>query len=107
MQSILANLAWSSYNFHNYISLHKSVYTMDFCHFCHREIETGRDLRHRQRTIVFCRSVLNGEKKQICDVIEEHNFSPLNVVGLQLTKDTFDDSFRHRGKMCDVMPDGA
>ena len=57
---------------------------------CHRRIEIGR----RQQTLRFCQSVLNRENKQICDVIEEHNFSPLNVAGLKLTKDTFDDSFK-------------
>ena len=62
----------------------------------HRQrIETGRDLDRRQRTIGFCYSVLNGQNKQICDVIEEHNFSPLDIGGLKLTKETFDISFKH------------
>ena len=45
-------------------------------------------MRQRQRTIGFCHSVLNGQNKQICDVIEEHNFSPLNIARLELTKET-------------------
>ena len=67
---------------------------IDVISSCRRGIETARDLRHRQRTIGFCHSILNGQNKQICDVIEEYNFSPLNVAGLELTKDTFDD-FKH------------
>ena len=49
----------------------------------------------RQRTINFCRGVLNGRNRQICSVIEEQNFSKLNIGGMELTKETFDASFKH------------
>ena len=66
----------------------------------HRRVETLRDLRRRKHTIAFCQNVLNGENKQICAVVEEHNFSRLNVAGLNLTEDTFAVSFKH---VCDEL----
>ena len=51
-------------------------------------------LRQRRLVIRFCRSVLNGQNKQICAVIDEHDFSPLDVGVMKLTRDTFKDSFK-------------
>ena len=56
--------------------------------------EEERKLRCRQLVIRFCRSVLNGQNKQICGIIDEHDFSPLDIAGMKLTRDTFGDSFK-------------
>ena len=57
------------------------------------QYEAARKLRQRRLVIRFCQSVLNGKDKQICRIISAHDFSPLNVGVLNLSKDTFKDSF--------------
>ena len=66
---------------------------------CRREVvkqrKVARELQHQQRAIEFCQSVLNGRNKQMRDVIDAQDFSPLNIAEMQLTRDTFEDSFKH------------
>ena len=57
--------------------------------------EAIRKLHHRQQVIRFCRSVLSGQNEWICRIIDEHDFSLLDLaVGVKLTRDTFGVSFR-------------
>ena len=56
--------------------------------------EAACKLWQRRLVIRFCRSVLSGENKQICRIIDEHDFSALNVGVMKLTRDTFEDSFK-------------
>ena len=66
---------------------------------CRREVvkqrEVARKLQYQQRAIGFCQSVLNGRNKQMRDVIDAQDFSPLNIAEMQLTRNTFEDSFKH------------
>ena len=52
-------------------------------------------MNRRQRIVDYCCSVLDGRNRQICGIIEERNFSVLNIGGMELTKETFDASFKH------------
>ena len=56
--------------------------------------EEKRKSRHRQHVIRFCRGVLNGQNKQISTIVDDHDFSPLDLSVMKLTKDTFEDSFK-------------
>ena len=42
----------------------------------------------------FCRTVLDGENKQICDIINEYDFSSLDIAAMNFTNETFEDSFK-------------
>ena len=51
---------------------------------------------HRRDIIRFCRGVLTRQNDRICGIINEHDLalSPLDIARMNLTKETFGDSFR-------------
>ena len=56
--------------------------------------EVVHKFQRRQRVIVFCQSILNRQNKQICDVVDDQDFSSFNVGEIHLAKDTFEQSFK-------------
>ena len=66
----------------------------DCCGSVVKHHEKACELRYRQRAIGFCRYVLNGQNRQICEVVGAHDFSSLNIGEMKLTKDTFVGSFK-------------
>ena len=48
----------------------------------------------RRLLIRFCQDVLNGRNREMCTIIDAHDFSSLNVGDMKLTRDTFVSSFK-------------
>ena len=48
----------------------------------------------RESVSQFCQGVLAGENRQICDIINEYDFSSLDIAAMNFTNETFEDSFK-------------
>ena len=66
----------------------------DCCGGVVKHHEKAYKLRQRRLLIRFCQSVLDGQNKEICTIIDGHDFSSLNIGEMKLTRDTFGDSFK-------------